>query len=172
MDKAEKIKTVENLSEIFRSAKIVVVTRYSGLTVSDMTTLRHRMAESGANFRVIKNRLAKIAVEGTPCERLKNLLNGPTAIAFSEDPLAAPKVTAVFSKANENLVIVGGVIGDTVLDVQAVKALAELPSLDELRGRLVSLISAPATRIAGVLQAPASQLVRIMDAYAALSKAA
>ncbi len=172
MDKAEKVKVVEYLSEVFGSAKIVVVTRYSGLTVSDMTTLRHRMAESGANFRVIKNRLAKIAIKGTPCERLKHLLNGPTAIAFSEDPLAAPKVTSIFSKANEKLVIVGGIMGETVLDVQDVKALAELPSLDELRGQLVSLISTPAVRIAGVLQAPAGQLARITDAYAALGEAA
>lgn len=172
MDKTEKVKMVEDLNGVFNSATVVVVTHYSGLTVADMTDLRNRMAESGASFRVIKNRLAKIALEGTPCAGLKDLLSGPTAIAFSEDPVAAPKVTASFSKTNENLVILGGTMGDTMLDVQGVKALAELPSLDELRGQLVGMISTPATRIAGVLQAPAGQLARVMSAYGATGEAA
>lgn len=172
MDKTEKVKMVEDLNGVFSSATVVVVTHYSGLTVADMTSLRNRMAESGASFRVIKNRLAKIALEGTPRAGLVDLLSGPTAIAFSEDPVAAPKVTASFSKVNENLVILGGVMGETMLDVHRIKALAELPSLDELRGQLVGMISTPATRIAGVLQAPAGQLARVMGAYAAKGEAA
>ena len=172
MDRTEKVQMVENLNGVFSSATVVVVTHYSGLTVSEMTTLRNQMAESGADFRVIKNRLAKIALKGTPCEGLQDLLSGPTAIAFSEDPVAAPKVTATFSKKNEKLVILGGAMGDTLLDVQSVKALAELPSLDELRGQLVGMISTPATRIAGVLQAPAGQLARVIGAYGATGEAA
>ncbi len=172
MEKAKKVKMVEDLNGVFNGATVVVVAHYSGLTVADMTTLRNRMAESGANFRVIKNRLAKIAIKGTPCEGLTDLLTGPTAIAFSEDPVAAPKVTASFSKANENLVILGGAMGTTLLDVRGVKALAELPSLDELRGQFVGMISTPATRIAGVIQAPAGQLARVMSAHGATGEAA
>ncbi len=172
MNRTQKAEMVESLKAVFTNPGVVVVTHYSGLTVRDMTALRNQMAEAGAQFRVIKNRLAKIALEETPCAGIRDLFSGPTAIAFSEDPVAAPKVAASFAKENEHLIILGGIMGETVLDVDGVKALAELPSLDELRAKLVGMISTPATRIAGVLQAPAGQLARVMSAYAASQDAA
>lgn len=172
MNRDEKVQAVQDLNGIFTSAGVVVVTHYSGLTVADVTQLRVQMAEAGANFRVIKNRLAKIALDGTPCAGISELLAGPIAIAFSEDLVAAPKVVATFAKQNDNLVILGGVMGETILNVDDVEALAALPSLDELRAKLLSLFNAPATRIAGVLQAPAVQLTRVFSAYGATDEAA
>lgn len=172
MNRDEKVQAVQDLNGIFTSAGVVVVTHYSGLTVADVTQLRVQMAEAGANFRVIKNRLAKIALDGTPCAGISELLAGPIAIAFSEDLVAAPKVVATFAKQNDNLVILGGVMGETILNVDDVKALAALPSLDELRAKLLSLFNTPATRIAGVLQAPAVQLARVFSAYGATDEAA
>lgn len=172
VDRAEKAKMVQSLNQVFTGAHIVVVTHYSGLTVADMTILRGQMAEAGASLRVVKNRLAKLALEGTPCEGIRDLFSGPVAIAFSDDPVAAPKVTAAFAKGNENLVILGGVMGGEVLDQGTIKILSELPSLDELRGKLIGIISTPATRIAGVLQAPASQLARVFSAYGSKDEAA
>ncbi len=172
MNRDEKVQAVQDLNGIFTSAGVVVVTHYSGLTVADVTQLRVQMAEAGANFRVIKNRLAKIALDGTPCAGISELLAGPIAIAFSEDFVAAPKVVATFAKQNDNLVILGGVMGETILNVDDVEALAALPSLDELRAKLLSLFNAPATRIAGVLQAPAVQLARVFSAYGATDEAA
>lgn len=172
MNRDEKVQAVQDLNGIFTSAGVVVVTHYSGLTVADVTQLRVQMAEAGANFRVIKNRLAKIALDGTPCAGISELLAGPIAIAFSEDFVAAPKVVATFAKQNDNLVILGGVMGETILNVDDVKALAALPSLDELRAKLLSLFNTPATRIAGVLQAPAVQLARVFSAYGATDEAA
>ncbi len=172
MDRTQKAEMVENLKTVFENTGVLVVAHYSGLTVSDMTSLRGQMAEAGANFHVVKNRLAKIALDGTPCAGIAELFSGPIAIAYSDDPVAAPKVTAAFAKGNEHLVILGGTMGENVLDVDGVKVLAELPSLDELRARLVGMISTPATRIAGVLQAPAGQLARVMGAYAASQDAA
>ena len=130
------------------------------------------MPEAGANFKVVKNRLVKLALEGTDAAEIKDLFSGPTAIAFSDDPVAAPKVVANFAKEHEQLVILGGAMGATVLDPSGVKALAELPSLDELRAKIVGMIQTPATRIAGVLQAPGGQLARVMNAYATKSDAA
>jgi len=172
VNRDEKVQAVQDLNGIFTSAGVVVVTHYSGLTVADVTQLRVQMAEAGANFRVIKNRLAKIALDGTPCAGISELLAGPIAIAFSEDFVAAPKVVATFAKQNDNLVILGGVMGETILNVDDVEALAALPSLDELRAKLLSLFNAPATRIAGVLQAPAVQLARVFSAYGATDEAA
>jgi len=172
LDRTEKAEMVKSLKTVFENSGVLVVAHYSGLTVSDMTTLRGRMAEAGAHFQVIKNRLAKIALDGTPCAGISELLTGPIAIAFSDDPVAAPKVTAAFAKENEHLVILGGVMGKDILDVDGVKVLAELPSLDELRARLVGMISTPATRIAGILQAPAGQLARVIGAYGASQDAA
>lgn len=172
MNRDEKVQAVQDLNGIFTSAGVVVVTHYSGLTVADVTQLRVQMAEAGANFRVIKNRLAKIALDGTPCAGISELLAGPIAIAFSEDFVAAPKVVATFAKQNDNLVILGGVMGETILNVDDVEALAALPSLDELRAKLLSLFNAPATRIAGVLQAPAVQLARVFSAYGVTDEAA
>jgi large subunit ribosomal protein L10 len=172
VDRATKAEMVKDLNEVFTSTNVVVVAHYSGLTVADMTTLRGQMAEAGASVRVIKNRLAKIALEGTQCSGISDLFAGPVAIAFSDDPVAAPRIAANFAKENEKLVILGGTMGETVLDVNGVKALAELPSLDELRGKLVGMISTPATRIAGVLQAPAGQVARVIGAYGSKDEAA
>ena len=172
MDRIQKEEHVRDLNSVFSETGIVVVTHYSGMTVNDMVTLRSQMREAGASFRVTKNRLTKLALDGTPCDGIKDLFSGPTAIAYSDDPVAAPKVVANYAKENEKLVILGGVMGDRVLDVDGVKQLAELPSLDELRGKIVGMISTPATRIAGVTQAPAGQLARVLGAYAAKGEAA
>lgn len=172
MDRTQKAEMVKSLKTVFENTGVLVVTHYSGLTVSDMTTLRGQIAEAGANFHVVKNRLAKIALNGTPCAGVSELFSGPIAIAYSDDPVAAPKVAAAFAKEHENLVILGGAMGENILDVDGVKVLAELPSLDELRAKLVGMISTPATRIAGVLQAPAGQLARVIGAYGASQDAA
>jgi large subunit ribosomal protein L10 len=157
---------------MFANSGVVVVTHYSGLTVAEMTDLRGRMREVGASFKVTKNRLAKRALTDTDKAPLTDFFTGPTAIAYSEDPVAAPKVAAKFAKENEKLVILGGMMGETLLDVNGVKALAELPSLDELRAKLVGMISTPATRIAMVTSAPAGQLARVLNAYAQKGEAA
>ena len=165
MDRNQKAKLVESLNGVFASAGVVVVTHYTGLTVSEMTDLRGKMTEAGASFKVTKNRMAKLALEDTNAAPITELFSGPTAIAWSDDPVSAPKIVANFAKDNEKLVILGGVMGETVLDANGVKALAELPSLDELRGKLVGMISTPATRIAAVTAAPAGQLARVFGAY-------
>ncbi len=172
MDRAGKEKLVTALNGVFSTAGVIVVTHYKGLTVSEMTELRVRMAQAGASFKVAKNRLARRALEGTDAVGIADLFTGPTAIAYSQDPVAAPKVVAGFAKDNEKLVILGGTMGQSVLDPGAVKALAALPSLDELRATLVAMISTPATRIAGVLQAPAGQLARVVGAYSTKDEAA
>ena len=166
MDRSEKQELVSSLHSTFQAAGLVVVTRQVGLTVSEVTDLRRRMRDAGANFKVTKNRLARLALAGTEYEPLSSLFKGPTAIAFSQDPVAAAKVAVAFAKANDKLTIVGGAMPGTVLDTAGITALATLPSLDELRGKLLGLLQAPATRIAGVLQAPAGQLARVVQAYA------
>ena len=166
MDRTEKAALAESLKGVFANTSVVVVTHYSGLTVAQMSDLRRQVREAGGSFRVTKNRIAKLALEGTPYQPLSDLFTGPTAIAYSDDPVAAAKVAVKYSKDNDKLVIIGGGMGETKLDANAVKALAELPSLDELRGKLVGLIQAPATKIAGVLQAPGGQLARVIQAYA------
>ena len=172
MDRAQKSELVTFLKGAFDGAGTVVVAHYSGLTVAQMTNLREQMGEAGASFKVTKNRLAKLALEGTGKEGIADLFNGPTAIAYSEDPVAPAKVAMKFAKDHEKLVVLGGIMGETVLDQDGVKALADLPSLDELRGKLVGLIQAPATKVAGVVQAPAGQLARVVGAYAAKGEAA
>ncbi len=167
MDRAQKQEMVTSLNQIFSAAEVVVVTHYSGLTVREMTDLRNQLREAGASFKVTKNRLARLALQGTDCSPISELMEGPTAIGYSDDPVAAPKILAKFAKGNEKLIIRGGMMGSMVLDVDGVKALAALPSLDELRGKIVGLISAPATRIVGVLQAPGGQVARVIGAYAA-----
>lgn len=167
MDRAQKQELVSELNGVFKDAGVVVVTHYSGLNVADMTQLRNELRESGASFKVTKNRLTKLALEGTEKAPLSDLFSGPTAIGFSEDVVAAPKAIAKFAKENENLVILGGMMGETVLDEAGVKELASMPSLDELRAKLVGMISTPATRIAGVLQAPAGQVARVIGAQGA-----
>ena len=172
MDRAEKTELVASYNGIFADSGIVVVTHYSGLSVAEISDLRNRMAEVGGTVKVTKNRLVKLALAGTSAEGVEDLFSGPTAIAYSNDPMAAPRVTAKFAKENDKLQILGGLMGDMILDADGVKTLASLPSLDELRGKLVGLLSAPATKVAGVVQAPAGQLARIMGAKAAQGEAA
>lgn len=166
MDRAEKAQAVEELKGIFSRSGVVVLGHYAGLTVADMTTLRRRLREANAGLKVVKNRLAKIALDGHPAAGEGALFTGPTAIAYSDDPIAATKVAVAFAKEKDKFVLVGGFMGQTLLDESGVKALATLPSLDELRGKLIGLINAPATKIAGVLQAPGGQLARVIAAYA------
>ena len=172
MERAQKTELVNTLNKAFSGAGVVVVSHYKGLTVGEMTDLRRQMSEAGATLKVAKNSLIKIALEGTSANGISNLFVGPTVIAYSDDPVAAPRIAAKFAKGNENFVVLGGTMGETLLDVAGVNALAELPSLDELRGKIVGLLNAPATKVAGVLQAPAGQLARVMGAYASKSEAA
>ncbi|MBF0372466.1 MAG: 50S ribosomal protein L10 [Alphaproteobacteria bacterium] len=166
MDRAQKKELVDALNSTLQGASLVVVTHNKGLTVAEITALRQKMRAAGASFKVTKNRLTRLALVGTKFEKLEGFFIGPTAIAFSRDPVAAAKVAVDFAKSNEKLVILGGALGAEVLAVDGIKALATLPSLDELRGRLVGMISTPATRIAGVLAAPAGQIARVLSAYA------
>jgi large subunit ribosomal protein L10 len=165
VDKTQKAEVVEDLNGVFANAGSVVVAHYTGLTVAELSDLRSRMRAAGASFRVAKNRLAVRALKGTPIEGISDLFKGPTGIAVSNDPVAAAKVSAAYAKDNDKLVILGGSVGTTTLDANGVKALATLPSLDELRGKIVGLLVAPATKIAGVVQAPAGQLARVIGAY-------
>jgi large subunit ribosomal protein L10 len=171
VERAEKAKVIAALNEVFKDTGAVVVARYTGLTVAAMTAFRARMREAGGTVRVAKNRLAQRALDGTDVSHLKDLLKGPTVMAFSHDPIAAPKVAVDFAKVNDKLVILGGAMGKTNLDANGVKALAALPSLDQLRAKLVGLLATPATRVAQVVAAPAAQLARVFNAYADKSKA-
>lgn len=172
VERAEKTELVTTLNAVFKDTGTVVVAHYAGLTVAAMTALRGKMREAGAGVKVAKNRLAKLALKGTDAEAVGELLKGQTVIAFSKDPVAAAKVAVDFAKTNEKLVILGGAMGKTTLDPNGIKALASLPSLDELRAKLVGMISTPATRIALVLAAPAGQVARVVGAYANKSEAA
>lgn len=167
MDRAEKQELIASMQEVFADAGSVIVVHYDGLTVAEMNQLRTRLREAGASFKVTKNRLTRLALQGTQYEGIADLFSGPTGIGFSADPVAAPKALADFAKENETLRLIGGGMGETVLDIDGVKALAALPSLDELRGKLVGLIQAPATKLAQVAQAPAGQLARVFGAYGA-----
>jgi large subunit ribosomal protein L10 len=171
MDRAQKSEQVAELKRTFDEASAVVITRNLGLTVAQSTDLRNRMRDAGARFKVAKNTLALIAVEGTTYAPIRDMLTGPTALATSSDPIAAAKVAVDFAKTNDRFEIVGGAMGETLLDLNGVRALAELPSLDELRARIVGLIQAPATKVAQVIQAPAAQLARVFGAYAAKENA-
>lgn len=172
MDRAEKQEQVTALHGVFKDAQAVVVAHYSGLTVAQMSALRRQMKQKGAGVKVAKNRLAKRALEGTEVAHIAPLFKGPTVIAYSGDPVTAPKIAVDFAKANEQFVILGGAMGATNLNVEGVKALASLPSLDELRAKLLGLIQAPATKIAQVVNAPAAKLARVFGAYGAKSDAA
>ena len=167
MDRSKKEALVAELHQDFEENNLVVVTHQSGLTVSEVSDLRRQMREAGCKFKVTKNRLAKIALKETKFEALEDAFTGPTAIALSEDPVAAAKIAVEFANENEKLTIVGGALDADILDADGVKTLAKLPSLDELRGKIVGLLQAPATKVAGVLQAPAGQLARVMGAHAA-----
>ena len=166
MERAAKQELVTELNAVFKAANSVVVAHYAGLTVSQMQGLRKQAKQAGANVKVAKNRLAKIALEGTDAAPIGPLLKGPTLIAYSGDPVAASKVTVDFAKTHEKFVILGGTMGKTTLDLNGVKALASLPSLDELRAKIVGLIQAPATKIAQVVNAPAAKVARVVQAYA------
>jgi large subunit ribosomal protein L10 len=166
LDRAQKRDFVASLAKVFADTTMIVVTHYQGLTVAQVTDLRRRMRAAGATFRVAKNRLAVRALEGTRFEGIKPMLTGPTALAWSADPVSVAKAAIEFSRTNDKLVVIGGSLGAQTLDASGVRALAELPPLDTLRARIVGLISAPATRIAGTLQAPAGQLARVFGAYA------
>lgn len=165
MDRARKEETVASLRQIFSDANAIVVTHFSGLTAREIAGLRAKMRGLGATFRVTKNRLARLALQDTPRTVIENLFEGPTAIAFSDDPVAAAKATVEFGKKNDKLIVLGGIMGETVLDEAGIKALAKLPSLDELRAMLIGMISTPATRIAAIAAAPAGQLARVFGAY-------
>jgi large subunit ribosomal protein L10 len=172
VDRAAKKELVTTLNGVFKDTNVVVVAHYTGLTVAQMQNLRKQMKQAGASVKVAKNRLAKIALEGTDAAVIIPLLTGPTVIAYSSDPVAAPKVANDFAKANDKFVILGGSMGKTSLSPNDVKALAVLPSLDELRARIVGVIQAPATKIARVISAPGAQLARVVQAYADKSEAA
>ncbi|APG63222.1 50S ribosomal protein L10 [Sphingorhabdus lutea] len=167
MNRSEKTEAVAALNATFSEAAVVVVTRNNGLTVAQSTELRNKMREADASYKVSKNRLAKIALDGTSYGPISDLLTGPVALATSTDPVAAAKIAVEFAKTNPALEIVGGAMGDTVLDVAGVTALASMPSLDELRGKLVGLVNAPATKIAQLANAPAAKLARVFGAYGA-----
>ena len=166
MKRDQKAAQVEWAKGVFHDNEVVVVVHYSGLSVAEMTDLRSQMRDVGADLKVAKNRLVKIAARGGAAEKISDLFTGPTAMGFSQDPVAAPKALAKFAKGNDKLVILGGLMGETPLDEAGVKALASLPSLDELRGQLVGLLQAPAQKIAAVLQAPGGQVARVLNAYA------
>ncbi|UAL11366.1 50S ribosomal protein L10 [Caulobacter segnis] len=167
MDRAQKQESIETLKGVFADAGAVVVTHYTGLTVAEMTDLRLRLRKEGAAIKVVKNTLALKALDGKLGDKGDKLFTGPVAIAYGPDAVSAAKIAVQFAKENDKLKVVGGVLDQTnVLDENAVRALATLPSLDELRGKLIGLIQAPATKIAGVLQAPAGQLARVFNAYA------
>lgn len=166
MDRAQKAESIETLKGVFADAGAVVVTHNLGLSVAELSDLRGRLRKEGAAFKVVKNRLAQKALNGAG-DAAGALFKGPVGIAYAPDPVSAAKVATQFAKDNEKFAIVGAIMGGTVLDAAGVDALAKLPSLDQLRAKIVGLIQAPATRVAGVVQAPAAQLARVLSAYAA-----
>jgi large subunit ribosomal protein L10 len=166
VDRTEKREFVASLATVFAETSMVVVTRNNGLTVAEVTNLRRQMRAAGVDFKVAKNRLACLALEGTRFDSIVPMLKGPTALAWSRDPVAAAKAAIEFAKTNEKFVVIGGALGTHTLNADGIKALAELPSLERLRAGLLGMIQTPATRIAGILQAPAGQLARVFGAYA------
>ena len=167
MDRSQKTDAVAQLNAVFNEAGVVVITRNLGLSVAQSTELRTKMREAGASYKVAKNRLAKLALKDTDYTSIEEYLVGPTALAYSADPVAAAKAVVEFAKTNDKLEIVGGSMGSMALDANGVKALAAMPSLDELRGKIVGLVNAPATKVVQLVNAPASKLARVFGAYAA-----
>ena len=167
MDRSQKADSVAQLSDVFNEAGVVVITRNLGMSVAQSTELRSKMRDAGASYKVAKNRLAKLALKDTDYTGLEEYLNGPTAIAYSTDPVAAAKAAVEFAKTTDKIEIVGGSMGAQKLDEAGVRALASMPSLDELRAKLVGLVNAPATKVAQVVNAPAAKLARVFGAYAA-----
>lgn len=172
MDRAAKRELIDNLNGVFKDTGVVVVSHYSGLTVAQMTQFRQQLKAAGGKVKVTKNRLAKIALKDTDYYGISDLLTGPTVLAYSKDPIAAAKISVEFSKKNEKLVVLGGSMGTNVLDAAGVKALAELPSLDELRAKLIGLLNAPATKIARTIKEPGAKLARVIQAKASKEEAA
>ncbi|WJS99900.1 50S ribosomal protein L10 [Novosphingobium humi] len=166
MDRSQKAESVAQLNAVFNEVGVVVVTRNLGLTVAQSTVLRGKIREAGATYKVAKNRLAKLAAQDTPYEGIGDLLTGPTALAWSVDPVAAAKAVVDFAKTTDKIEIVGGSLGNVVLNADGVKALASMPSLDELRAKLIGLVQAPATKLAQLSTAPAAKLARVFQAYA------
>jgi large subunit ribosomal protein L10 len=172
MDRSQKAESVAQLNAVFNEVGVVVVTRNLGLTVAQSTALRAKMRDAGASYQVAKNRLARIALKDSDYTGLDDLLTGPTALAYSADPIAAAKAVVDFAKTNDKLEIVGGSMGTTVLDAEGVRALASMPSLNELRATIVGLVQAPATKLAQLTTAPAAKLARVFAAYADKDKEA
>lgn len=166
MDRTEKHAFVASLATVFAETSMVVVSQNNGLNVADVTNLRRRMREAGATFKVAKNRLALLALDGTRFDGIAPLLKGPIALAWARDPVAVAKVAVEFARTNDKFVVLGGALGIQMLDASGIKALSELPSLDALRAKLLGLLAAPATRIASILQAPGGQIARVLAAYA------
>ena len=167
MDRSQKAESVAALNAVFNEVGLVVVTRNLGLTVAQSTALRGKMRDAGASYKVSKNRLAKLALKDTQYEALEEHLTGPIALAWSHDPIAAAKAAVEFAKTNDKLEIVGGAMGSTQLNADGIKALASMPSLNELRSKIVGLVNAPATKVAQLVNAPAAKLARVFGAYAA-----
>jgi large subunit ribosomal protein L10 len=167
VDRAQKRELVSTLNQAWKGTGVMVVAHYKGMTVTQMTEFRKRMKEAGGAVKVAKNKLARLALKDTDAEGISDLLNGQTCVAYSEDPVSAAKVSVKYSRENDKLVILGGAMGKTVMDVNAVKALADLPSLDQLRATLIGLIQSPATKIARVLAEPGSMLARVIQAQGA-----
>ncbi len=166
MLRSEKQKFVSELAEVYQQSGSLIVTHYHGLTVKQITVLRRSLREKGAGFKIVKNTLSKIAADNAGIKQISELFCGPTAIAYSEDPIIAAKTIVEFAKLNERLKIIGGIVDNQLLNVDEVKQIAKLPSLDELRGKIIGVLQAPATRIATVLQAPATGLARVLQAFA------
>jgi large subunit ribosomal protein L10 len=167
VDRAQKRELVSTLNEAWKDAGVVVVAHYKGMTVAQMTDFRKRMKEAGGSVKVAKNKLAVLALKDTDSQGVSDLLKGQTCIAYSDDPISAAKVSVKYAKENDKLVILGGAMGRTVMNADAVKALAELPSLDELRAKLIGLLQAPATKIARILKEPGAKLARVLQAQGA-----
>ncbi len=163
MDRAQKEKVIEELGQIFESSGVVVVARYEGMTVAQMQDLRAKMRDAGGSVRVAKNKLAKIALEGKPCESIGALLTGMTVISYSEDPVAAAKVIDAYAKTNDKLVVLGGAMGNAALDPAGVKAVASMPSREELIASVVACIGAPAANLASAIGAPAANIASILS---------
>ena len=172
MDRAAKRELVSTLHDVFKDTGVVVVAHYAGMTVAQMTDYRQKIKAAGGKVKVAKNRLAKLALEDTSSAGIADLFKGPTCVAYSKDPIAAAKVAVTYARTNDKLVILGGAMGTTVLDAKGVKALAELPSLDELRATLIGLLNAPATKIARTIKEPGAKLARVIQAKASQGEAA
>lgn len=165
MNRAEKTEFIEGLNKSVAASSVVLVAHYKGLTVAEITDLRNKVRASGAGFKVTKNKLTQRALKSTPFEQISKMFVGPTAIAYSSDPVAVAKVLSEFAKANEKLVLLGGAFGETLLDSKKVIELSKMPSLNELRAKIIAMIQTPATRIAGILQAPGGQVARVIAAH-------